>query len=286
MFRVVLDQHAVQPQLPHYEEISHPAIRDAAATWDAAKATLRERRQNRVELENTRPAAEWKDAEAIEAARAAGKPDPKRSNVQEHDRKIAEAHLEEKVAILAEKRAFDELQKALDDHQAEWLEGATREIEALSKAWNAAVRTLASLHGKLTEAHRARAYASNGDKENDGPGVLTGAIRVGPADVRGLDFAPTPEGALPGAHMRAPKGIVGIEHVLTQLAEMGRLPKPEEPEPVRETQTANILGATRQVPVPLTDEQRTERAQRAEARRAQHEQQRAEIHALIHGGDE
>jgi len=286
MHRIVLDPNAVRPQLPPYAEISHSAIRDAAAGWNAAKADLNLRKRDVIELEQTREAAEWRDAEAAEAAPAAGKAEPKRSHVQAHDRQLDAARHEHKVATLVEGRASERLQAALDEHQGDWLSNATLEIEALSEAWNAAVATLADLHGKLGRAHRARGFASNGDAENDGPGVLTSAIRVSPRDVQGLDFAPLPAGShpTPGSLARAPKGTVDIGHVLAELAQMGRLPAPEPaPEP-RELQTVNVLGQARTIAKPLTDEQRAERIARADQRRAARERERDEINALIYGG--
>jgi hypothetical protein len=268
MHRIVLDHDRVQPQLPPYEEISHEAIRDAAARWDATKSTLRERRQDVVELEQTREAAEWRDAEAAEAARAASKPEPKRSHVQEHDKKLDAARHELKIATLAEGRAFDGLQEALDAHQGEWLADATREIEALSKVWSAAVATLAELHGKLAHAQRSRTFASNGDREADGSGVLTGAIRVGQRDVQGL------AGQGPNAI-----GTLDVGFVFAELAAMARVPEPE-PSPERETETVNILGATRTVPR-LNPERRDERLARAGSRRSEREaQQEADSAAL------
>jgi hypothetical protein len=93
---------------------------------------------------------------------------------------------------------------------------------------------------------------------------------VSPRDVQGLDFAPMPEGTqpAPGWQKRAPKGVVDLAHVITELMEMGRLPEREpEPEP-RELQTVNILGATRTIPKPINPEKRAERLAHAEARRA------------------
>lgn len=188
MNRIVLDRLAPRPQLPPYQEISHPAIRDAAAAWSAAKANLAQARQDVLKLEETRPSTEWATAEVIEQARGAGKPDPKGSPMSEHDKKIAAAQLEEKVAILAEQRAFDGLQVALDAHLADWAADATHEIEALGEVWTAAVQTIAGLHSKLATAHRVRTIATG----EIGP--ITGAIRIGPRDVQGLDFAPAPEG--------------------------------------------------------------------------------------------
>lgn len=280
--RIVLDRDAVRPQLPPYQEIEHPGIRDAAAAFDAAKVTLRERKQDVVEWEQTREAAEWRDAEAAEQARAAGKPEGKRSQVAEHDRKTDTARHELKIATIAEQRAFDELQAAVDAHLEDWSASVTGECEQLSKAWSAAVATLEGLNGKLATAHRVRSIATGL------PGVQTDVIKVAPRDVQGLDFAPTPEGSsrAPGSQQRAAKGIVGLDHVLAELREMGQLPEHEHEhvEP-REMEPRSILGHTVMVPKQLDPEKRDERLRRAESRKAEREGVREAVHAEIFGGE-
>jgi chromosome segregation ATPase len=127
----VLEKKPRLPQLPNYVEIDHATIRDAAAAWDAAKAALESARKDLTELEQTREAAEWADAEAAEAARAEGKPEPKRSHVAAHDKKLDVARHEWKVAQLAEERTFDALQAALDEHAGEWSQTVEHDVQTL-----------------------------------------------------------------------------------------------------------------------------------------------------------
>src|SRR4051794_751405 len=115
MRRIVLDRKPLRPQLPSYTEIDNGPIREAAAAWDAANATLESSRKDVIELEQTREAAEWRDAEAADRARAEGKAEPKRSHVAAHDKKLDDARHGLKVETLAEDRAFNALQGAVDE---------------------------------------------------------------------------------------------------------------------------------------------------------------------------
>ena len=67
---------------------SHSALRERATAVEKATADLNERHRDVVELEQTRPSAEWADAEAAEKARALGKTEPKRTHTAQHDRKL------------------------------------------------------------------------------------------------------------------------------------------------------------------------------------------------------
>jgi len=100
--RIVLDRipQRRNPQLPPYTEINHPVIREAAAAWDGARATLESARREVVELEQTAEQAQWADAEAAEQARAEGKAEPKRTHIAAHEKKLDAARHEAKVAEL------------------------------------------------------------------------------------------------------------------------------------------------------------------------------------------
>ena len=65
--------------LPPYEAITCEPLRDAAAAFSAAKSEANARKRDTAALEQERPAVEWAQAEAIEAAQNAGKPAPART---------------------------------------------------------------------------------------------------------------------------------------------------------------------------------------------------------------
>jgi hypothetical protein len=214
--RIVLEKKTRLPQLPNYVEIDQGVIRDAAAAWDAAKAALDSGRKDLTELEQTREAAEWRDAEAAEAARAEAKPEPKRSHVAAHDKKLDVARHEWKVAQLAEERTFDALQAALDEHHAEWAETVEHDVQSLDDDWSAAVNALVELHATRSRALAIRAMVI---------GEQRGAAALGfkPSQIRGIDFA---------SHTGRQTGYVAAGDVLGALADLG-MPEPPKPEPVQ-----------------------------------------------------
>jgi hypothetical protein len=138
--------------LPSYEQISSEPIRETAAAFSAARAAKEQARKDLIELEQTREAAEWADAEAAEKARTEGKTEPKRSHVAEHEKKTDAARHELKVATLAETRARDALQAAVVEHGAAWAAEVAESVQALSAEWGNAVEGLVGLHGRLSAA--------------------------------------------------------------------------------------------------------------------------------------
>jgi hypothetical protein len=205
--------------LPPYEAISCTPICEATAGLDAAKAACLSARRDLIELEQTKEAAEWRDAEAADKARAEGKAEPKRSHVAVHDRKTDEARHEHKVATLAETRARDALQVALDEHGQTWVEEVTGSVEALRIEWQNAIEGLLALHGRFgAELSVARAVVGNK------PGVA--ALGFKPSQIRDIDFAV-------GTNNRVNTGWIATGEVLAGLADLGT-PQPE-PEPFQPT---------------------------------------------------
>jgi hypothetical protein len=215
--RIILDPKPRRPQLPVHTEIDHPAIREAAAAWDGAKATLEGARKDLVELEQTRDAAEWRDAEAAQEARAAGKPEPKRSHVAVHDKKLDEARHRLKVETLSETQAFNSLQDALDEHQADWGESVERAVQAVNDEWTSALEQLVEIHARRSALLAIKAMVVGGDQ----PSVAAMGFRSG--QIRGLDFAQ-------GAGRQT--GYVPTGDVFAGLEALG-MPAPPTPEPVQ-----------------------------------------------------
>ena len=177
------DQLRLRPQVPPYQEISHEAIAAKAAEWDVAKTTLAESKRSLVEAQQELPQSQWKDAGAAETARAEGKPEPKtRTHTQQHEKRIADLEHEQRVSQLAEQRAFDALQAALDQHQAEWADQIERETAALDEAWRDAVGALTALY-----AQRRRTIAIRGQVIGDGRrGVQTVPLSLAQAQSRSI----------------------------------------------------------------------------------------------------
>lgn len=202
--------HIVIEKLPPYEQISHATIREAAASLDAAGSARGQARKDLVELEQTREQAEWADAEAVERARAEDKPEPKRTHVAAHDRKTDEARHELKVSELAERRAVEELEDALEQHGAAWAAEVAEAFDTLRGEWEATVGELIGLHARLNAAQTV-ARAVGGSQ----PGV--GAIGLKPGQIGDLEV-------LSGQHGKL--GWVGVPDVLALLSELG-VPKPD-----------------------------------------------------------
>jgi hypothetical protein len=211
---IQLEPNSRRPQLPPYQEISHPAIRDGAAGWDAARAALEQGRKDLLELEQTREASEWRDAELAETARAAGKPEPKRSHTAEHDRKIDKARHEHKITTLSEARAFEALQSALDEHQGEWEQEIDTDLQVLDQEWSEAVDALVVVHARRSRALSIRSKVI-------GPGrSSSGAVGFEQAELQGIELQPGQRGQL---------AYLDAGAVLGKLADLGM------PEPVVET---------------------------------------------------
>jgi hypothetical protein len=217
--RIILEHEPLGPrraQLPAYSEVSHDVIAAKAAEWDAAKAALNEAKRTEVELEQTRAQAEQADAEACEQARHEGKPDPKRTRVAAHDRKLDSARHEHRVAVIAEDRAFNALQSALDEHLDAWLTEVSAEVESLDERWQEAVDSVSKLHAE--RAHAVRVARMIGSEHQ--------AVAVVPLERRQLAGIELMNGSPTTAH-------VAVEHMLGGLQALGVPPEPE-PEPERQ----------------------------------------------------
>jgi len=148
--------------LPPYEAITCEPLRDAAAAFSAAKSEANARKRDTAALEQERPAVEWAQAEAIEAAQNAGKPAPKRDLLVEHDKKIDTAKMAEKVAIVALKRRTQELEEAVAQHGPAWgKEVAARNVE-LDEQWSTLMGVVETLHRERASARKmVRAIGGN-----------------------------------------------------------------------------------------------------------------------------
>jgi len=199
-----------------YERITNKPIRDAVAHLHATNNARHEAKLDVIELEQERPQAEWQDAEQAEQARAEGKPEPKRSAVAAHDRKLDQARHEEKVAELALQRAQKALSDALAQHGDAWRDEVRDSVEALNAEWQRDVSELIALHGRLETALMV-AHVVIGKQPQ------VGALCFPPKSIRGLDLAaPQPKGA---------HGVITTPDVLAALHELAT-PEPDvEQEP-------------------------------------------------------
>ncbi len=155
MKRIVLEKspHPRRPQLPPYVEIDNGPIREAVTAWDASKAALDEAKKSLVQLEQELPNAHQADARADERLRAEGKSKLKgRPATLAAEKAIADAAHEQRVAELAENRAFNDLQDALDMHLPTWQASVVSDVQSLAAEWQQAVSELASLHERRSRA--------------------------------------------------------------------------------------------------------------------------------------
>ncbi|HEX4838344.1 MAG TPA: hypothetical protein VFV03_07475 [Solirubrobacteraceae bacterium] len=202
--------------LPAYEQISSEPIREAAAQFSAARASLHESKRSLIDAEQTLPCSQWKDAELSEAARNAGKPEPKRVHTQQHERRIADLGHEQRVCELAERRAEQSLVDALDEHGQMWVESIDAELANLDDAWTEQVRELIALHEKRSAVIATRSKVC-------GPSGRAGALGFKPSEIKGLDWAT-------GTNDRQ-TGYVDAGSVFGALSDLGM------PEPVAEKES-------------------------------------------------
>lgn len=199
--------------LPPRESISCEAIREAAGAFDAARAAKEQRRKDVVELEQTREAAEWRDAEAAEKARAEGKPEPKRTHVAEHDKKLDAARHELKIVTISEQRACDTLEATISEHGPAWMEEVGKAVETLEAEWQNALERLTVLLSRRESARRVAEIVIG-----EQPGV--GFARLKLKQLQDLELgAGTPSGQT---------GTVSVGELLASLADVGQ-PRPAEP---------------------------------------------------------
>ncbi|MHB1808279.1 MAG: hypothetical protein ACYCU0_03160 [Solirubrobacteraceae bacterium] len=242
--------------VPH-EQISHDAIRGAVYARDAARAAQEARRRDVIELEQTREQAEWGDAEAVEAARAAGKAEPKRRHVVEHDRKTEEAKHEAKVAQLAFDRARNALRAALEQHGDAWCQEVRETVESTKADWQHAVNEVIEVHGRYSAVLDVA-------RKVLGPQPPVSRLFFPTAMIRDVEFA---------SHHGQANGVIEAADVLAALAALG------SPKPVREAPQPTAPTAFRDSPlmghgsVRAEHEERVGFQERAAARRAQRGEQ-------------
>jgi len=170
--------------LPPYEQISCEPIRQAAAEHNAARSAKEQARKDLIELEQTREAAEWRDAEAAEQAQAEGKPEAKRSHVAAHDKQTDAARHGAKVAELAHKRAEAALQVAIGAHGQTWSDELTSSIEQVSAEWGNALTELIALHGRLGAALSVARRVGIGELPN------VGVLPFSRKQIQNVEYAP------------------------------------------------------------------------------------------------
>jgi hypothetical protein len=134
------------------EQISNEPIREAHERLAAARLEARERRQDAVQLEQERPNALVADAEAEDAARAAGKAIPKRVHTAKADKEIEDANHAKLVAEAAVRRLESELVETANEHGAAWQGEVSKLINSLRGKFDDAVLAADDLLMRLTEA--------------------------------------------------------------------------------------------------------------------------------------
>lgn len=203
-------------------QISSKPIAERVAALADARAAKETARKDVNEYELTREQAEWADAQASEEARAAGKPEPKRSHVAEHDRKLDEARHRHRVETLAEQRAVNDLQAVLDEHGQAWVESIVADLANLDDAWVEQVNALANLNARRASASAVMATVC-------GPTNRLGAVPFAPREINGVDVVPIADEW--GQRIKQTAHIAP-EDVLAGLLKLGTVPEPEPAKPV------------------------------------------------------
>jgi hypothetical protein len=243
-------------RLPAYEQISCKPISEAVAALDAARAEFDQRRKDLVELEQTREQAEWRDARASETARAEHKPEPKRSHVSAHDRKVDDGRHQLKVAQLAAERAERALADAIERHGDEWSQEVEETCDGLLKQWHSGVAELTTLHARLAAALGIRRAITEGKQPR------VGAVEFLPAQIGGREWA--------GGQGPTARPVAQVGDVLAAMAAVGTIAP--EPEPVVQPPLPTAGGDPRllgSAAVQAEISERRDREAATEARRAQ-----------------
>lgn len=193
--------------LPSANEIDHPGIRQAAEKNASAQAALK------VTQKQLRD--EWRDTDAAKQALAAGRTSGTGS-YGDHVKKLDKLERDLKAAQDAARDAHAELQSALDEHGAAWLDDLAAQAGELEQEWNEALTALASLHGQRTalNAQRARLGAETPAITNIRlkPSQLTDSLN---GDKLAVAWNPDPQAR---NHLRA---LAPVGDILAALAELG-----------------------------------------------------------------
>ncbi len=137
------------------QTISHKGIADAAEALDTAKANALTAKRDAEQARQELPASEWKDAELVDKAVAAGeKPPAKRAHTVKHEQLIRDLEFAEKPAQLAEARCREALKTALAEHGPDYLAEAEERIAETETAWNASLAKLKADHASYAAAVR------------------------------------------------------------------------------------------------------------------------------------
>lgn len=230
-------------QLPEPQQISSTPIREAAEAFHAAKVAALTAKQDEQELVNTRPSAEWADAQLLDDAAAAGKPAPTLHHVTDHDRKLDEAKIVHKAKDLAEQRTRADLRKALDEHESSWQEEVAARVEKADAAWSETV-------GRLAAVHRARRADVAQLKELKGEHLGVHAVRLVPVE-----------------RLEQGEGIHDVGRLLDALAVVGlESAKPERKDPLAQPiGSGAAVGATQSKPTAGTGTARSDERERQQA---------------------
>jgi hypothetical protein len=220
-------------QLPPYEQISHAKIAEAAAAFDAAKATRLQAKRDLVELEQTREQALWADAEADENARAEGKAAKRtHTHTQEHDKRTEAAEHEHRVAHLAVDRKRADLEAAVAEWGDEWQQECEQYVAKLDQSYDSMIPALMKLTSERLRAVRVLRQIGGSHPPVD-------AIWLAQRQLGGVQFA-----------SGGPKEArVDLGDVFAELIELGHEKAPEPPrEKAKPIQVRPIdIGVDREV---------------------------------------
>jgi hypothetical protein len=210
--------HIAIEKLPPYEQIGNPAIREATANLDAAKAAVLSARRTHTQLEQELPQAQEEDAAEDARLRSEGSKLKGRPATTRHEKAIEDAAHEHRVCKRLAQQAHDDLATVLSEHRQAWADEIEQELQAARVEWQADVHELIDSHGRLRAANAAASVGSV--IGHSGVAVL----RFTQAQIHDLEFAPGQEGV---------HGVISRDDVLNGLAELGQ-PEPDgEREPVK-----------------------------------------------------
>ncbi len=282
-------QHELN-KIPPSPTVSHPGIRQTIEAYEKARAYELARRQDFDQAEIELPAAQYRDEQALAAAKSAKNADPGPVEEEKQLSLIRECRRQHGAAKILLAEAVTNVGQAFAQHGDEWRADLERERDELRGAASKALDSFEQVWAKLEVNSSARAVARGGPAQS--PALFTASFRaprvrdgnvVEVADVlAGLRSLAKPEAPNTQAVENLAPGVEPTRHqpLRAPYASSGgstqtlgrRVPE----ERVREWQERDEAEA-RARGAALTPDRRAERQARGDARKSSREAEREAV---------
>jgi hypothetical protein len=229
--------------LPPYEQISHPQVREAVGALDAMKVAREQARRDLIACEQEDlELARQADAETEARCRREGKKPPaKRVKTEQAERRLADLAHELLVQDKLLQQAHDDVLAALDELGTEWATEVGKACEDLTAEFHAGVNELIAVHARLLRARKVAQVVVGGKLPT------VGVIELDRRQLQGIELAQGSAGT----------AFVQVSELLTAISSVGQ-PEPE-PEPQGPPGPPLIKSPSPTSGVGAVDQERAER---------------------------